>query len=259
MQKLFVDRLRNIMLFIGVNLFVLFTITGFLGVKTYALTINSSYRECDNNAVLRCGALTTEDVGIKYNDVNDKTAKVIFNDFGIYSTDIDAMNKYTKVGSVTKAGNVYVGDDLVATDAVTAGRQNIPGSTPVSSGGITYYRRSPSVSFRSSTLPAFVVFDANHKFKYAIISSCGNPVTAVPVVAQVSPPTPNVVEKTVIKEAPPPVTALKINEAPALPVTQEIPSVGTDIGGYISATAFIAVVGAIGHSVYMYLKRQNYV
>jgi uncharacterized repeat protein (TIGR01451 family) len=80
-------------------------------------------------------------------------------------------------GSVTTENKVLIGDKVVATNAVTAGRQNMPGSTPILSG--QFYERPPSVSFNSSPLNAFVKME-NDQFKYAVIMSCGNPVKATP-------------------------------------------------------------------------------
>jgi uncharacterized repeat protein (TIGR01451 family) len=80
-------------------------------------------------------------------------------------------------GSVTTENKVLIGDKVVATNAVTAGRQNMPGSTPILNG--QFYERPPSVSFNSSPLRAFVKMDQD-QFKYAVIMSCGNPVKATP-------------------------------------------------------------------------------
>jgi len=81
-------------------------------------------------------------------------------------------------GSVTKSGDVLVNGNIVATNALTAGRQSIPGSTTKTYNGTTFYERPPSVSFLVDSLSAFVVMTGNH-FDFAILSSCGNPVVGV--------------------------------------------------------------------------------
>lgn len=69
---------------------------------------------------------------------------------------------------------------MVATGALTGGRQDISGSTREDVGGTVFFVRPPSVSFASSPLSAFVVM-VNGQFKFAIIASCGNAVKATPV------------------------------------------------------------------------------
>lgn len=88
-------------------------------------------------------------------------------------------------GTVTKSGLVIVNGKTVATHALSFGRTNLPGSTPIH--GV--FRRPTSVSFTSSQLPAFVHM-TNGRFDFAVIQSCGNlviatPVAATPVKAQV--------------------------------------------------------------------------
>jgi hypothetical protein len=153
--------------------------------SSQALTV-SSPRDCDDNAMIRCGALTTEELAMKY---QSSGVGPIYARFGITGKEVSDMNTTAVAGTVTKAGQVMVDGKVVATGAVTAGRQNMPGSTQDSSGGITFYQRPPSVSFASNSLPAFVVME-NGKFSFAIIASCGNPVKATPVVQPAPTPTP---------------------------------------------------------------------
>ncbi len=84
------------------------------------------------------------------------------------------------MGEVRKDGTVTVNGEVVATGAMSIGRQPISGSTPKVIGGKTYYNSPPSTSFRSDSIAAFVFFDGNGQFKAAIITSCGNPVDAHP-------------------------------------------------------------------------------
>ncbi len=144
-------------------------------------------RDCDDNAVIRCGALSVPELKQRYNE-NDRNTQRIFSAFGINNTSqFDGM----VMGSVSGSGQVYVGDQLVATDAQTAGRQYIEGglNTPIADG--LAYRRSPSVSFvnPAGSLPALVKLN-NGRYQFAVITSCGNPVAASPVVPQTPPPTP---------------------------------------------------------------------
>lgn len=165
------------------------------------MTIDSA-RDCDANAVIHCGARSFLEVR---NRSQNAGVMQIFGAFGISSQDIkdnfDNSAPDAVEGVVTNKNNVWIHRSsglcpsssptsqlerdnpnlcLVATNAMTTGRQNMPGSTQDSSGGVTFYRRPPSVSFQSASLPAFVVMN-NGKFDFAIIASCGNPVTATPV------------------------------------------------------------------------------
>lgn len=159
-------------------------------LPVHALTI-SSVRDCDSNAVIRCGALTSAELKKAYG----RWASVghIYSYFGISSSDISGIDKYVVAGRVYKNGEVRVGsklDKLVATNAVTAGREYIKGSKTAYSKGTKFYTRAPKVSFRVNSIAAFVVIK-NGKFDFAILAACGNPVKATAkVVAKPVPPPP---------------------------------------------------------------------
>lgn len=177
--------------------------------RSQALTINSP-RDCDDNAVIRCGALNFTELE---NRSSQAGAMEIFSAFGISAQDISNIENTAVEGIVTKNNNVWIHRSsglcpegqptsqefvkleqanpnlcLVGTDAMTAGRQNISGSSASSQGGVNFFQRPPSVSFVSSSLPAFVVMSGGH-LQFAIIASCGNPVIATPV-THVSKPKP---------------------------------------------------------------------
>jgi len=146
--------------------------------------------DCTGNSVVYCGATSVSALQAKYKsgDSVNKAYSIsdIYDSFGIWSSDISAMNSDSVSGYVTSTGNVYAGNTLVATNAVTAGRtllyksgKVIPGQTPTSYGQTHFYKRAPSVSFGDSELSAMVVMK-NGVFQYAILNSCGNPVTATP-------------------------------------------------------------------------------
>lgn len=133
--------------------------------------------DCNNNAVINCGAKDVPTLVSAYN--SQSSVRAIYNSFGISSSDIQSIGDTAVAGTVTKSGDVYVGNQLVATNVTTAGRQNIPGSTKVTSDGVTFYKRAPSVSFSNNSLTAYVVMH-NGQFQFAILSACGNPVTGTP-------------------------------------------------------------------------------
>jgi len=154
----------------------------FAGLGLFAAS-HATAADCDDNAVIRCGVGSVSDVKDKY--AGNKTVRQIFSCMDISKSDVDNMHKgldsnQTGVvaGTVTKDGKVIVNGDVVATNAKTGGRQNMPGSTDRTNDcGTPFFERTPSVSFQQSSLPALVDMQ-NGKFQFAIINSCGNPVVA---------------------------------------------------------------------------------
>jgi hypothetical protein len=233
-----------------------------------AMTI-SSPRDCDNNAVVSCGALSVTELQRKFN--NDSDTRAILKSFGISSSDIQSMDSSATSGTVTRSGRVMVNGKTVATNAITAGRQNMSGSQRVHSGNTTFFRRPPSVSFAQSSLPAFVVMN-NGRFQFAIIASCGNPVTATPVVRKaitrnrhqvtqrvVQRPTPQAPTQPQAQEqsqsviVSPPVVAAAPQPTPVpVPVPQKGPVIipNTGAGDTVGFGSFVALVGGSLHYLY---------
>lgn len=135
--------------------------------------------DCDNNAIVRCGVHSSEAAVNAYNA--RAYVRGVYAEFGITQADMASLPSTAVVGRVTKSGDVYVDgkSNPVATNAMTGGQQNIPGSTRVDHQGAVFYERPPSVSFQQDSLPAFVSMN-NGQFQFAIIASCGNAVSATP-------------------------------------------------------------------------------
>lgn len=144
-------------------------------------------RDCDSNAVVYCGAGSVNQFIHKYNNGDGLNRsggiKNIFNHFGINQSEVQNMNKsstHVERGKVSKSGDVYdANGKLIATNAITAGREYMPGSTKVTRNGTTFYTRPSSASFLSNTLDAYIV-KVNGQFSFAILAACGNPVKAKP-------------------------------------------------------------------------------
>lgn len=163
---------------------ILVTGLGLFAIPVAALTLSTSCNDALNE-VIWCGAATPGQVAADYTngDGHNSAASIqnIYSAFSITSANISNMQTNAVAGTVTKSGDVIVNGNIVATNALTAGRQSIPGSTVKTYNGTTFYERPPSVSFLSNSLDAFVVMSAG-RFDFAILSSCGNPVvgTATP-------------------------------------------------------------------------------
>ncbi len=161
---------------------------GTIGLHIVRANAASNYN-CDNNAVVYCGAKSSTNakpatvLANKYfnGDGHNSTASIhnIYSWFKITSSDITYMKGNAVSGSVTSGGNVYVNGTLVASNVLTAGRQYIKGSTKRVVNGTTFYTRAPSVSFLQGSLAAEVVMK-NGVFQFALLNSCGNPVSGTP-------------------------------------------------------------------------------
>lgn len=152
-----------------------------VGIGTFNAATQVSAADCSANAVIKCGVANGDNRSLraKYNSDATPGTKAIYSWFG-YSSDV--VNNYvSKVGYVTKSGNVVVDGKVVATDAFSAGRQYISGSTKRSAGGYTFYTRDTQNSFLSNTISAIVWFSPNGQFRGAALYDCGNPVGATPV------------------------------------------------------------------------------
>lgn len=190
---------------------------GFVAFATSAASAN----DCDVNAVVYCGANSAGTLISRYDngDGHNSAAAIqrIYSHFGISSSDIHAMGADSHMGSVTSSGNVFLNGNLVATGVTTAGRKpdttfscgNQGPETFFDIQGTKFYTRHPSASFCSSSLSALVVMK-NGVFQFAILTSCGNPVTGhpnMPPPPKPTPkptpvPTPKPQPKTVIKPTP---------------------------------------------------------
>ncbi|HSH31721.1 MAG TPA: hypothetical protein VK963_03600, partial [Candidatus Saccharimonadales bacterium] len=140
-------------------------------------------RDCDSNAVVYCGALSKAELVQKMQAGDGRRSgtelQQVFYDGGWGMSEVEINSYDTVMGTVRKDGTVWAGGRMVATGAVSSGRQFMPGS--YQENGL--WLRPPSVSFRSTELPAFV-YMPNGRFQWAIIQSCGNPVRAQAVAEQ---------------------------------------------------------------------------
>ena len=126
-----------------------------------------STRDCDQYAIIHCGAMSAEEARNKYDQ-----GSVVFQSFGISRADIGGD---IREGVVHRNGDVTVDGRVIATGAVTAIR-NMSGGTPIPG---TNAARHPT-SRMADDQTAMVKFDANGKFLFAIMKPCGNPVSAQP-------------------------------------------------------------------------------
>ena len=146
----------------------------------------------DPNDIVPGGVSSITDLRAKY-AANKDNVQSAYSRMGITS---DMVNKASyKTGTIYKGGDIRVGGEVVATDALTLGRNYIAGSTKVTPDNHVFYMRPTTISMASESLPVIVFFDASGKFTGAVINDCGNPVKATNVVVP-KPATPKPVAST---------------------------------------------------------------
>lgn len=132
-------------------------------------------RDCDSNAVMKCGAADKQELISKINggDGANSSAnlKQVYYNEGRGITEAGIMSPNTVDGEIHKDGTVWVNGAQVASGVFSSGREFLQNSTKDGS----LWMRPPAVSFNSNSLPAFVNMDGG-TFHWAIIKSCGNPI-----------------------------------------------------------------------------------
>lgn len=134
-------------------------------------------RDCDNNSIIYCGALSQSELLKKFDENKTKDLPALYKHYGITRDDMAGKTSQVKIGKVYKDGRVVVDGKVVATEARSVGRHNKPNSTKVTIAGKTFYERANSQAFVSDSIDAFVLM-RNGQFYRAILTACSNPVIA---------------------------------------------------------------------------------
>ena len=136
--------------------------------------------DCDTVAIVYCGTFSESQFHSKWN--NDKKYSdhaTVFSAFGIKKSDVTGMVD----GIVWRDGRVTLGNSasgqVVATNAITAGRWNNPKSGMTKIAGTSRAYKMSTSNFATEGQTAMIKM-VNGQFKFAVIKSCGNPVTATP-------------------------------------------------------------------------------
>lgn len=158
-------------------------LTGVMFVGNTFGSVNAT--GCSTNSVITCGVGSISDLRAKYNSDSTKGTQAIYKGMGITSTMVNGAA--VSEGTLYKNGNVTVNGKVVATNAHTAGRHYLTGSTKHVTDGVTWYERSTQVSLVSNTAKVFVFFDGDGRFSAAVMTECGNPVRATNVVVPPEP------------------------------------------------------------------------
>ena len=150
-------------------------VSSLLGVVTFSAPASAEARECGDNAIIRCGAMSASELKSEY-DKNDRGLKKIYSYYNIDASDIASASS-AKTGYAHTDGTVTVDGEVVATGAQTVGRSGSLGGKKVDANGWTVYQGPDRLK---SKLSAYVFFNADGTFKSAVLKVCGNPVKATP-------------------------------------------------------------------------------
>jgi hypothetical protein len=143
-------------------------------------------RNCDNNALIFCGAMTKSELVQKMNQPANKS---VFDRLGIHSSEVSSMIPMV----VYKDGHVVAGGKTVARDVWSTGRQNMPGSHEKD--GVFW--RHPSVSFLDNSLDGWASMTPDGQFRFGILKSCGNAIMPITPPKPPKPPKPKKVTVTI--------------------------------------------------------------
>lgn len=146
--------------------------------------------DCDTVAIIKCGAFSESALKKAYDKDAYGDIKKVYNAFDISRSDLSGF----KSGIVYRNGDVEVNGKVVATNAMTAGR-NYGGTKISGTKGAGKYSVS---KFVDEGQTAFVKMK-DGKFEFAIIKACGNPISATPKKTAKPKPAPQPVAKTVTK------------------------------------------------------------
>lgn len=195
--------------------------------------------DCETVAIIKCGAFSANE--LRRDATKGDVAKV-FSNFGISTNELNGFVD----GVVYKDGSVTIGkNEVVARNAVTAGRWDSPKSGMTKIPGTNKAYRMSTSNFVDEGQTAFIKM-VNGKFSFAVIKSCGNPVTAKPVdkpkPPRETPPTP----------IPPTPTPTPSTPTPPQSTPPAIPDTGTgDIIGLLIST----VAGGTFAHRFVWLRR----
>lgn len=153
-------------------------VTGGLVVAFTGGTARVAADDCDPNDVMPCGASGAPEF------VNKITGELgtVYAHFGLSSDDYDDFKDKAVMGMAKKDGTVV--DDkgnVVMTNAWSIGRTHFGFAEPyepLSSVGEFFKSAHATTQILADDLPVLILFDKEGTVKFAVITSCGNPIQA---------------------------------------------------------------------------------
>ncbi|MCA9325565.1 hypothetical protein KDA23_05915 [Candidatus Saccharibacteria bacterium] len=219
-----------------------------------ALSIKTT-KDCDAWSIVNCGVTSTANLKNAYDQ--SSYVKHVYSYFTISATDMSTIGKKAVKGTVYNDGRVTVDGKVVATKAKTAARLRVTNKDQrVTKSGSVFYTRPIALSWSHTSGPAYVVMKSG-KFDFAILASCGNPITATPKkTLQAEPvPTPHTPNPTPT----PPQTDTDVTPPSTTPVKTAsittLPKTGIGAVGFVFLMAVIG--GFVFHKTHHHVKKRR--
>jgi hypothetical protein len=164
-----------------------------LGIATKQYSSAAMVRDCDNNAIMRCGADDIKEFVADARANNGRTQAVqgdiqgIYNHYGLSTSEYTRFEQTAVQGTVYKDGRVVVNGQTVATGANSLGREKFNSARKaVAINGKTYYYSATKDSFQNDSLPAMIMFNDKGEVEFIALNACGNPVWGTKVTPEYS-------------------------------------------------------------------------
>ncbi len=174
---------------VGLAAGLLLAMAGLLSVGGVLGARASAAQDCDNNAIVFCGFSGPGDFMSKVQVSNDghghADLQSVYAAYGLESNMYDKFVTSARQGTVFKDGRIVVDGQVVGTSARTIGRiASFQGAGFFSQNinGVTYFGNSTQQAFAADSIPVTVLFNAQGTMQFAVLNSCGNPVSAAKVV-----------------------------------------------------------------------------
>lgn len=138
---------------------------------------SASYvQECDDNAIMRCGAGTPASfiTNAKANKPSDLQG--VYAASGLSTSEYSRFAKTAQVGTVYKSsGKIVVDGQTVINDVWSFGRQTRAHQWVHKINGKTYYASYSKDMMTVPSTPVMVMFDKTGTVEFATMNACGNP------------------------------------------------------------------------------------
>lgn len=156
------------------------TVLGLAGLGVVSVQ-RASAADCDQNAIIYCGTGSANQFisQVRKNDSKNghHDLQAIYDYYGLEPADYDRFVKYARPGTAYKDGRIVVDGQVVATNAESIGRQSKSYSHTKVINGVTYYESRSQDVFLSNSIPVMVLFNSKGVMEFAVLTSCGNPIT----------------------------------------------------------------------------------
>lgn len=160
---------------------VLASVLGY-GIVTATAAHAQLPQDCDNNSIIYCGFQDKNGFQTAYNQNKYGDLHVLYADsrFGFKPSDMSRFMSSAVLATAYKDGRIVLDDGrVVATNAWSLGRKAFDGQREsITIGNTTYYWSHTQYSFLSNSIRAYVLMDNDNKYmQFAVLTSCGNPIT----------------------------------------------------------------------------------